>query len=528
MSPAIAPDGAHGAFVLWLDVPTVGIPTLHAQRLDALGAIPWAPEGIEVSGARCSLDPPSLVSDGADGAIALWRDFRADTAGNLYAQRLRPEGTGAWGPTGVAVTTGALHERQGSAIADGAGGLLVAWQDDRDGATQVRVQRVGPDGALLWTAGGVRAGVSAQYQYSPVLAADGSGGAYVMWTENSPFECRVQHLDAGGAPLWDAAGKVVISGALSLTPECLVPDGTGGVFAVASAIYDFVPYTQLYVQYVDANGAPQWSATGVSVSGADLPTYGAHACSDGSHGLFVEWERYLNDGTGNAELRVRHLDSVGRGMSGSGKLVAQVVSGFGWFTSSMIADGAGGVVLAWNDASPTTGHPVLAQRVDSSLNLAWGPSAVQLAQSSGMSQRLSLASDGGHGAIASWQDLGENYQPHLYAAHVAQSGATGPLDVPAVAPTAARLLAAAPSLVRPGQSVTFLVSSDQPGSARIGVFDAAGRRVRTLSASSVAAGTTRALWDARDERGRTVEPGIYLARLEGARREARTRVVVTR
>lgn len=526
-NPAITSDGAHGAYVLWLEQPTAGVPTVHAQRLDPLGAIPWATDGIEVSGARCSLDPPRLVSDGAGGAIALWRDFRADTAGDLYAQRLHADGTTAWGATGVAVTTGVLHERYSVAIADGAGGLLVAWQDDREGATQIRVQRVGPDGAILWSAGGVRPGTSAQYQSSPTLGADGSGGAYVMWTENFPYEGRMQHLDASGALLWSSAGELVTSGATWQGPESLVPDGTGGVFAVVSANFSNVPFTQVYVQYVDATGAPHWGTGGSSVSGADLPTFGVHACADGSHGLFIEWERYLNDGTGNAELRMRRVDSAGNGLAGSGRIVGLVQSGYGWFSSSMIPDGAGGTVLAWTDQGPPLGQPVFAQRIDGALDPQWGASAVPLAQSSGVGYRLALTSDGAQGAIAVWLDEGASYQPHPYAAHVAHSGATGPLDVSAPPPAKERLLAAAPSLVRRGETVTFQITHEPDGDARVGVFDAAGRRVRTLRAAAGMAGTTHATWDGRDDAGRNVEPGVYLARLEGTLQDARTRVVVT-
>ena len=50
--------------------------------------------------------------------------------------------------------------------------------------------------------------------------------------------------------------------------------------------------------------------------------------------------------------------------------------------------------------------------------------------------------------------------------------------------------------------------------ARLTLYDALGRRVRLLVPDAAqAAGEHRARWDRRDEAGRTVAPGVYLARL---------------
>jgi hypothetical protein len=46
---------------------------------------------------------------------------------------------------------------------------------------------------------------------------------------------------------------------------------------------------------------------------------------------------------------------------------------------------------------------------------------------------------------------------------------------------------------------------------RVDVFDAAGRRVRTIADGAFEAGSKRFRWDLRDGAGRRVEPGVYLA-----------------
>jgi flagellar hook assembly protein FlgD len=52
-----------------------------------------------------------------------------------------------------------------------------------------------------------------------------------------------------------------------------------------------------------------------------------------------------------------------------------------------------------------------------------------------------------------------------------------------------------------------------PGAGRVEIVDATGRRVRGVKLGEGAGAFN---WDGRDERGRTVPPGLYFARYEGA------------
>jgi flagellar hook assembly protein FlgD len=48
----------------------------------------------------------------------------------------------------------------------------------------------------------------------------------------------------------------------------------------------------------------------------------------------------------------------------------------------------------------------------------------------------------------------------------------------------------------------------------IAVYDASGRRIRTLIDGRLDAGRHTVLWDGTDDRGRRVATGIYFCRLE--------------
>lgn len=62
----------------------------------------------------------------------------------------------------------------------------------------------------------------------------------------------------------------------------------------------------------------------------------------------------------------------------------------------------------------------------------------------------------------------------------------------------------------------------------VGVFDASGRRVRTVHAGVLGAGTTRVVWDARTDGGRLAAPGAYWFRALAGGASQRQRLVLVR
>ncbi len=102
------------------------------------------------------------------------------------------------------------------------------------------------------------------------------------------------------------------------------------------------------------------------------------------------------------------------------------------------------------------------------------------------------------------------------------------LPAAAAVPDAARPgfgLAIGPSPVR--ASTVVKLELDTRSVVRLHVFDASGRRVRRLADGVRDAGTLRIAWDARDDRGHRVEPGIFFVRAEsdGATRSAKLTVL---
>jgi hypothetical protein len=87
-------------------------------------------------------------------------------------------------------------------------------------------------------------------------------------------------------------------------------------------------------------------------------------------------------------------------------------------------------------------------------------------------------------------------------------------------------LRAAPNPSRSG--TTLFVRSGSPGEQSIVVRDIAGRVVRRLESGRFDAGPRSVAWDGRDDLGRAVPPGVYLARYLTPAGARQTRVVFLR
>jgi hypothetical protein len=138
--PTLVTDGAGGAIFTWSDARAADY-DIYAQRVTALGVTLWANNGTLLTGAAQDQYSPWLAPDGAGGAVAVWFDQRF-IIGDLYAQRIDGAGLTYWASNGVAVCSAAGSQAFVRTILDGNGGVIAAWRDFRSGETNLYAQRV--------------------------------------------------------------------------------------------------------------------------------------------------------------------------------------------------------------------------------------------------------------------------------------------------------------------------------------------------------------------------------------------------
>jgi hypothetical protein len=164
-----------------------------------------------------------------------WEDLRGGLTYDIYAQHINSAGTLLWAIDGVSVCNAANNQSFPTVTADDAGGAIVSWQDARNGSNAVDIyaQRLNGSGATQWTGNGVALCSAIANQDHPVLAADGSGGAVVVWNDgrNGNPDIYAQRVNASGATQWTADGQPVVNAIAKQASPTLVPvTGGGAIF----------------------------------------------------------------------------------------------------------------------------------------------------------------------------------------------------------------------------------------------------------------------------------------------------------
>lgn len=189
---------ANGAFAAWADNRCnsgAGF-DIYAVRFTPQGARAsgWPANGrLVYSGASDQLHP-AIAGDGAGGAFVAWTDLGV-TPRKLALQHVRADGTldPAWPADGVTLSSTLPDSGAASLLADGAGGVFAAWQDTRTGSGDIWMQRIAGDGSASpgWPAAGTALVSATGNQYGPRLYTDGAGGAFVLWCDRRTVRTQV-------------------------------------------------------------------------------------------------------------------------------------------------------------------------------------------------------------------------------------------------------------------------------------------------------------------------------------------------
>ena len=146
--PVIASDGSGGAIVAWKFRDNLFFNDLQAQRMSANGVAQW-PGARAICLGFDNQTTPCISADGNGGAVIGWMDARSSQY-DIYAQRISGDGTIRWATDGRPVSSASLTQQAPSLVPDGAGGAILSWFDDRfvAGSQRVYAQRVERFGEL--------------------------------------------------------------------------------------------------------------------------------------------------------------------------------------------------------------------------------------------------------------------------------------------------------------------------------------------------------------------------------------------
>ncbi len=368
-------------------------------------------------------------TDGSGGLYVAWNSVITSEA-RAMVQHVLADGSIApgWPADGLRMTTNSSEQLQVQIAPDGGGGALVAWSDDVNGSRDVYVQRVAFNGTLL-AGNGVHVSTSGRDEYPTGITDDGSHGAFVVWTLvtiGGDKDVYAAHVLASGSvdPLWPAVGKPIASAATDETNAVITSDGAGGCFIAWQDRRSTTDY-DIYCVRLNGNGSypSGWSAGGTNET-AGLPASdqtNPQIVSDGSGGACLAWNDARN---GHSDVYAGRVEAGGSAALGWGPTGIAVVQGAAQLSGSILADGAGGLFVAWDDDRGGGSLPYVRHlRSDGSRTPGWTRNGIPATTSAGYGPRIAL--DGAGGIFVAWTDgTLEGYD--VFAARVAASGALAP------------------------------------------------------------------------------------------------------
>jgi len=416
--PRIVSDGAGGAIVAWYD----DAQDIYVQRIDACGRVLWASGGVAICTASGARWDAQAVSDGAGGAIVAWKDYRNGN-NDIYAQRVNANGAAQWTANGVAVCTQTATQTSHKIAADGAGGAIVAWQDDRNGSYDIYAQRLNASGAAQWTANGVTVCLTAGDQSDVQLLSRSAGGAFVAWADmrnGYSIDIYYQVLYANGTTAYGSPGNAMTSTSSNEGSARLATDGLGGAI-VAWADWS-TGYGNINAQRINQDGSMLWTPGGVPVCVAIGNQTLARIVSDGTHGAIVVWSDYRNSPS-ISDIYAQRVNASGAAQwTANGVAVCQSSSGLN--LSDVVSDGRGGAIVSWTD-SRYGESDIFCQRIDESGGTKWTSSGAEVCVVGGAQYNPNLICDGDAGAFIVWYDYRGGMSADIYAQRMERNGYWG-------------------------------------------------------------------------------------------------------
>jgi len=438
----IIPFDSNTALIIWQDGRS-DAGDIYAQRISLTSGVAfWTSGGLVVSAASGEQSYSVVCQSGEGEAIAAWQDERTGSDDEIFAQKIDEDGNILWTAGGVPVSTGTGGRSQVALVADSNDGAIIAWKDDRNGASEadIRVQRISSDSNKLWHWDGVVISSASGAQVSPRIVTDGQGGAIVVWQDNrsGAYDIYAQHISSSGVCLWQTNGiGVCVANDDQQRPE-IASDGSGGAVIVWQDDRAGLDYDDIYASRLNENGDFLWGANGKCVCGnsglQQMPVICHH--DDGSS-VFA-WVDFKNDASG--DVWAQRFDSFGNaqwGANGQAVCWAEHEQGCVGFISKTepgtrcmeVWPASGGATLMiWADKrNLTTNLDIYGQKAGMDGLAQWDSNGTVVCQAANIQQYPVLVWDNYTGLVCVWQDKrsGTGYWD-VYAQRVTDSEENAP------------------------------------------------------------------------------------------------------
>lgn len=512
-SPYATGDGLGGVLITWVDLRNDTLGDVYVQRIDSRGLVKWQANGVAICSANGAQTHPTAIADGSGGAYVAWQDRRG-TAPRVYVQRVDHAGLPVFAGNGLPVRTAAGAEVSPAITEDGAGGAFVAWLDHRSGLPAHYAQRIGQDGAPLWSGDGVVVDTSSGINHPPRLLAAGPGRVITL-TQKGVVQFVARKFGEHGQPLWSTAGALPCCSGTSIGA---VPDGSGGANLVWTEWNQADGYS-VVAQRISADGELQWGTNGQRIFASTFSQDLHSIATSGDGGAYVVWR---NNGFANPRIYAQRLAPDGAKLWGESGIRAAPV---GRNQSGLaIARGSDGdLLVAWQMFFESVDYDMFIQRFDDLGAAQWQSDGSRLPTQSQLNRGIHIEADGTGGAWVVWRGVRDG-TAMINTERINRWGFAGP--PPAKSANSVSLWSPAPNPTDGAVNIRVAVRNAMRLS--LDVIDIAGRHVKAIMSEEVEPGLYSFGWDGKDDDRLPSPAGVYFVRCRTQNGNLVTRVQIVR
>ncbi|MBI4130184.1 hypothetical protein HY468_02620 [Candidatus Roizmanbacteria bacterium] len=429
-------DGS--TFVIYKDQVDGG--GIYVQLIDSLGNPVWPNDGVRI-GSSVSWTTPSIaiVDDEGEGIVIVWEQ-RLNGKPQVYAQRIKKDGSLLWGVNGLLVSSDQNFFGRLPQVTNYDDGIIVSWvRGNSGGGVKVTMQKISFNGSFIWDQQGIDLTGWRVGPQDTKIVSDKLGGAFVLyWGTNSQI-LLIQHVDINGNILWSSSGKFLSDVATSsLSRYGFVSDNSGGVFVRWITSQNSV--SEVHYQRVKSDGSFLWGANGL------IYPFSGDIISDDLGNLYVISNPRIDPW--NLDIDIYKL--LGDGSLGWNGNATQIVQKPGaQFLSDVFNDNSNGFIIAWydqntkeggansNDPNEPSESDIYAQRIDVSGNVLWSQGGIIISNSPSAQVGAVIDQLNNTSFILAWTDeRNGNNRDDIYAQKVNLDGTLGDIPIPSPIPTA--------------------------------------------------------------------------------------------
>jgi hypothetical protein len=296
---------------------------------------------------------------------------------NVRLQRLNPQGNIMWAANGILISGHPQNTwlTDWDMTCDGSNYAILAFNDIRNGGnTNVVAYRIAPDGSFAWGADGIALSNSTAFNAAPKVLATAAGNAVFAWQADNVS--ILQKVSPTGSLLWGTNG-ITLSGTPRITWPQLLPVGSDEVilkyFEDTGPVN--APTRHVKAQRYNSTGSPVWSspATVSSAGGISAWTQIFPFINDGSDGFFMTWHDD-RDNNQRASTFVQHVNSAGTVVFTANGVEASGLSSMNhYYPQLALPTGSTDVFVYWNEMNGNQDQwGIFGQKISSTGALQWG------------------------------------------------------------------------------------------------------------------------------------------------------------